>query len=226
MTDDELQYNVDHYQPSNEVLEGVAGVKLIAMVGPSGVGKTTIMDLAVWKTPLLQRVKDVTTRAPRGENSDSEFNFMTKDQVIEGMKNKEFVQVALMQTGHLYATRPQDYPRGRISVMAVLSSAVPNFRRIFPDLVTTFIVPKSYEMWMDWFDQRKDDEADVQKRLEEAKTSLTFAANDKQTKYILNDELDKAVDRLVQVADGFPPDDEDEARQLVNEHLEKLQHRN
>src|SRR5579859_2389147 len=202
MTDDELQYAVEHYQPDDKVLEQMAGVRLLAVVGPTAVGKSSIIEMAVQKSPLLQKVKDITTRLPRPGQNESEFTFITKDQYLEVVKKRQFVQVAMMPTGDLYATLPESYPTGKIGIMAVQAGVIPLFRKLFTDLKVVFIVPSSYEIWMEWFNQRQSSAEDTDKRLAEAKVSLEFALTDKNIDFILNDKLDEAAERLIQVAEG------------------------
>ncbi len=60
------------------------------------------------------------------------------------------------------------------------------------------------------------------RRLEEAKQSYKFALVDKQTRLVLNDRIPKAAARLLQVARGQAPDNEDQARlaaQVNYKHL-------
>lgn len=223
MTDEEIRYLVDHYKPDTQTLEALAGVRLMAIMGPSAVGKTTIMEMAEKKSPLLHMVSNNTSRAVRpGEKQGAEFSFMTKEQMVEGIKHGAFVQVVMNPWGDLYGTRLQDYFLGKVGLLAIISSAIPTFRKLFPDLKIAFIVPSSYEAWMQHFLAREASEEDKTKRLQEASTSIGFALADKGARFVLNDELDKAVDRLIQVAEGAKPDDEDQARQLAAQYLEKL----
>lgn len=222
MTDDELQYAVEHYQPSDEVLNKLAGVRLLAVVGPSAVGKSSIIDASVKKSPLLQKVKDVTTRPPRQDQHEDEFTFLTKEKFLDDMQKQAFVQVALMPTGYLYATLPEGYPVGKVGIMAIQAGVIANFRRLLPGLKVTFIVPSSYEIWMEWFKLRPSSEDGTVKRLQEAKSSLEFALSDQKVDFILNDEIDKATERLIQVAEGRQPDDGAQAKQLAAEQLTKL----
>lgn len=223
MTDEELQYLVSHYKPDIKILEALAGVRLLAVVGPAAAGKTTIMEMAVQKSPLLHMVSSVTSRARREDEKEAvEFSFFSKEQMIEGMKKGAYVQVAMYRTGDLYGTRLQDYFLGKIGLKAVSSIEIPNFRKLFPELKVAFIVPGSYEAWMQRFNKRQSSEEDNAKRLSEAKISLEFGLSDKNTHLILNDTLDQAVDRLIQVAEGQKPEGEDQARQLASQYLAKL----
>ena len=218
----EQQYLVSHYHPNSKILESIAGVRLIAVVGPSAVGKTTIMETAVQKSPLLSMVGGVTSRARREGESEAEFKFLTKEQVLTGAKQGYYVQIAMTPSGDLYATSPSDYPAAKVGIMAVLSSAIADFRKYFPELKVVFIVPGTYEAWVQRFNERAADDEDKSKRLEEAKQSLSFALTDENVHFILNDGLEQAVDRLIQVAEGAKPDAEDQAKTLAAQYLESL----
>jgi len=225
MTDDELRYAVEHYKPSAEVLTAMAGVRLLTVVGPSAVGKTSIMEVAAQKSPLLGMVGGITSRPQREDEKNSEYEFLARDAVIAGLQAGEYVQIAMMPTGDLYATRLSDYPKGKIGLMAVQAGVIPMFRQLFPDIKVVFIVPLSYEAWMQRFTQRELNDEDGVKRLKEAKTSLEFGVSDKNLHFILNDQIDKAAERLIQVTEAQPPDDEATAKQLVAQQYEKLKQR-
>ena len=223
MTDDELEYLVKNYQPSDDVKAALAPVRLVAVVGPIAVGKSTLIETAVQKSPLLHSVSGVTSRPPRhGEETGQEFTFLTKEQIVEGIKKAEYAQVALSPAGYLYATRPDDYFLAKIGLMAVLSSAIPTFRKIFPQLKVGFVVPSSYEQWLEWFKQRVSAVDNPTARIEEAKTSLAYGLTDPYVHFILNDNIFTAAERLIQVTEGKSPDKETEAKELAVEQLAKL----
>lgn len=76
---------------------------LIVISGPSGVGKSTICEQLL-KLPRFERIVTSTTRAPRGGEKDGEhYNFLTRGQFEEAIRNGEFVEYAVVH-GQLYGT--------------------------------------------------------------------------------------------------------------------------
>ena len=76
---------------------------LIVISGPSGVGKSTVCEHLL-KLPRFERIVTSTTRAPRaGEKDGEHYNFLTKHEFEEGIRNGEFVEHAVVH-GQLYGT--------------------------------------------------------------------------------------------------------------------------
>lgn len=222
---DSLVEAVENYSPSRAVLDKLHRIKLIAVVGSSAAGKTSIIERALKASSDMRLVGGETSRSPRpGEKEDFEYRFKTKEQMLDTMRRGEYVQIELGKTGDLYSSRPEDYPIEGTGIIAIWSTAVPKFRQLFKNMYTVFIVPDSFDDWQQRFAERiKDtDDEEKAKRLAEAKQSYEFALNDHKVIFLLNDELDKAAERILQVAQGNQPDDEELARQTAAQHYKKL----
>ncbi len=225
MADVSLPEVVAEYQPSASVLRSLQNINLIAVVGASASGKTAIIELAAETIPDLHMVGNETSRARRPDEPEGlEYRFVSQEQMLASMQRGEYVQVALGKTGQLSATRLSDYPVEGTGLIAIWSSAVPTFRKLFPKLRTVFIVPDSFDRWMEWFSERSKDisEEEKAKRLSEAKISYQFALKDPDVIFILNDELERAVERIAQVGTGKVPDSQDRARQIAKNNYIRL----
>jgi guanylate kinase len=79
--------------------------KLFLLVGPSGVGKNTIMDGVIKKNLKLGIVPSFTTRAPRkGEKNGREYFFITETEFRNLIKNKKLLEYEEVHPGILYGT--------------------------------------------------------------------------------------------------------------------------
>ncbi|MCM1214065.1 MAG: hypothetical protein NC548_06045 [Lachnospiraceae bacterium] len=66
-------------------------IKMVCLIGPSGSGKTTIaMELC--KAPRFMLAKSTTTRDPRGDESDIEYDFMSTDEFLYKDRHQEFIE--------------------------------------------------------------------------------------------------------------------------------------
>lgn len=224
MTDDQLKKSVDNYQPNSEVKTNLQQISFLAVVGASTSGKTTLVKMLCDNSDLVEIVMSETSRLRReGERDGEEYFFRRREDMIDDLKNGWLVQVALSPNGELYATRGEDYPKSGVGVMPVFSHVIKTFRGLpFNFFYTAFIVPSSFEAWMSWFDTRPANPDEKSKRLAEASQSYKFALEDNQTKYVLNDELQKACGRLLQVAKGQNPDDEELAKATAKTNYAKL----
>jgi guanylate kinase len=188
------------------------------VIGPSGVGKTSTIERLG-----LQYVPSDTTRDPRpGEQEGVDFYFRKDyDQIVSEFKNGQFVQVAADSSGDLKATRADAYPDSGNIVMAIVTDVVPIMRQLgFKETLSAFITPPSYEEWMQRMSTHGIAGGELNKRLAEAKRSLTFALSDPQMHFILNDDIDDAVtqtrDLLAGQVDSFREQTaKDNARQIL-----------
>lgn len=228
MTSDELKRLVNNYQPSQKVLAGMGNIRVLGTVGPSASGKTTLMKALVEATPRVKFVLDETSRPPRpSEVNGIDFLFRTKEEILADLKKGGLVQIAIGPNGDLYSTRLSSYPPGGIGVIALVPPAVKEFRRLpIKSFIVAFIVPYKFAVWQGWLAKQAKaggwTEEKLQSRLAEAKQSYEFALADRDIIFILNDDIDKAADRLLQIANSQPPDDEKQARTIAEENYAKL----
>jgi guanylate kinase len=79
--------------------------RLIVLVGPSGVGKTTLCSRLSTARPGLERIVTSTTRAPRpGEIDGVDYLFMSDAQFDERLAAGDFLEWALVHGKHRYGT--------------------------------------------------------------------------------------------------------------------------
>lgn len=223
MNNRELKQLVDDYQPTGETLKKLQTVNLITVVGASASGKTTLMQMLSKARPEIKLVGGDTSRPPRPDEKNSqEYAFRNLPAMVEDLKKGRYVQVVMMPSGDLYGTRLSDYPVGGTGIMAVLSHAIPLFRQWFGGLTTVFIVPASYEAWQGWFSQRQITAEGQLKRLKEARDSYESMLKDSDVNFILNDNLDDALRRLLQIVNRQKPADEPKARKIAQKNLAQL----
>ena len=219
---------VEKYKPNLDVLRAMKRIELLATVGPSASGKTTLMNRLVDSDPNFAMVVDETTRvARRGETDGVDFAFRRREEVLAEMRNGELVQVALGPNGDFYCTRADSYPEKGISLLALVPAAVREFRRLpIKKFQAAFIVPASYELWQSWLHKQAEaggwDETKMAGRVAEARQSYEFALADERMEFVLNDDVEKATTRLRQVGLGEAPDDGIKARQTAEENYQKL----
>lgn len=77
---------------------------LVVVSGPSGCGKSTLNDLLLRTRKNITMSISDTTRKPRGEEKDGvEYNFLTKEQFEENIKNDKYLEYAIVHS-HYYGT--------------------------------------------------------------------------------------------------------------------------
>ncbi len=228
MTDEELKKLVKNYRPNQKALAGMAGISVLGTVGPSASGKTTLMKALVETSPKFKFILDETSRNPRPNEVNSvDFLFRTREEILKDLQSRKLAQVAIGPNGDLYSTRLSSYPSDGIGVIALVPPAVVEFRRLpLKSFNAAFIVPHEFAAWQQWLAKQAKagswSKEKLQSRLAEAKKSYEFALSDKDICFVLNDDIGRAVDRLLQVAKGQPPADESQARAIADENYAKL----
>jgi len=228
MTDEQLKELVETYEPNAQVVKAAGDIKMLATVGPSASGKTTLMRALAAKDPDFKLVVGETSR-PLRPNEDGTIDMITrsKEDILTDLKNGELLQVVRGPNGDFYCTRPSSFPAEGIGLFPLVPLGVRQFRALpLSFFAAAFIVPASFEAWQEWLKKQAEisgwSKEKLAQRLGEAKESYEFALNDKQIHFVLNDQVEKAVQRLAQVGRGQTPDDEEQARLVATENLRKL----
>jgi guanylate kinase len=205
------------YTPASDVANHIKNLDLLMIIGPSGVGKTAIIN----RLNLKYIISD-TTRDQRPDEEEGKDYFFRKDydQILQEIKNGRFVQVAVDSGGDLKATRDATYPETGIAVMAVVAGVISNFRQLgFRKTVSVFITPPSFEEWMQRLDVHNLSAEQQALRLSEAARSFEFALNDRETHFILNDDIQDAVNQTNNILRGEVDQERESDARLLAESL-------
>lgn len=173
----------------------------IVVSGPSGSGKTTLVARVLGRVPHLRRSVSATTRAPRAGEVEGESYFFVGEAEFENLKNGKLIEWATVH-GHSYGT-PRDFVEKTLvsGVDVVLSVDVQGGRQVkkaFPEAVTIFILPPSYEILEQRLKRRAADPADtIKTRLENAREELRALAEYEFV--VVNDGLEEAVSAICSV---------------------------
>jgi guanylate kinase len=174
---------------------------LIVVSGPSGVGKTTLVDRVLATDALVRRSISATTRAPRaGEVEGRDYFFVTANR-FEAMKAGELIEWADVH-GAFYGT-PRRFLEGELAagrdvILNIDIQGGDKVKRSFPGAVMVFILPPSFGALEARLRARGDLTPDVLKvRLANARTEITAAA--RYDYVVLNDSVERAAGELVAI---------------------------
>ncbi|HKU18999.1 MAG TPA: hypothetical protein VJP80_07075 [Candidatus Saccharimonadales bacterium] len=217
------------YQPAAHVLDRLRRVDFVAVVGPTAVGKTTVIKAAMARDPAIHLVLNNTTRAPRpGEQEGVDYQFRSREEMLARIKRGEYAQVAPSVLGEIYATAPEGYATSGVAVMAVLAQAMGHFRALpFKRCSAIFMLPPDWETWQRRLVAHGFTPEHLKRRLAEAARSLAFAAEDQEVKILINQNLDLAAEDFITLAHGRPLSarlqaDQSRARRIVADLLDHL----
>jgi len=180
--------------------------KLVVISGPSGAGKSTIASEARKRTGAEFSVS-VTTRRPRpGEIDGREYHFVdraTFEKMIAAGELLEWAEVF----GELYGTpaRPveQAVEAGRTILLDVDVQGGRQVHEKMPSATFILIVPPSPEELARRLDRRGTEApAELESRLARADAEIAAARESGIYGHVVvNDDLDQAIDRVVEIMD-------------------------
>ncbi len=154
--------------------------KMMILVGPSAVGKSTFLAQAVKDFPELVDTITCTTRPMRpGEKEGNPYYFLSRQEFEEKVAQGYFVEFAEVH-GNLYGTpRNQiedNLAQGKTVIMDVDVQGARTFKRKYPQSLTIFIHPPSFEVLRERLLKRDGTGAkDIELRLKNAQEELATA---------------------------------------------------
>ncbi len=181
--------------------------RLVVISGPSGVGKSTVVDalLARAPVPLVESVS-ATTRPPRpGEKDGVDYHFLTEAEFARRREGGDFLEcVRLFENGPWYGTLLEEVTAGLNSGRWVLLEIeVEGARAIvqrFPDAVTIFIRPESWQQLEGRLRGRgTEDRAAIGRRLDRARRELARAPTYQHQVVNADNRVDEAVSEICDI---------------------------
>jgi guanylate kinase len=175
------------------------------IAGPSGVGKGTIVRRLVQRLPRLRVSVSATTRPPRPAERDGvDYRFVSDEEFSRLIADGELLEWAEV-FGHRYGTPAapvrEALSRGEDVVLEIDVQGAFQVRERDPRAVLVLIEPPSMaELERRLRERGTEDEARLAERLATAERELAERAAFDHV--VVNDELDRAVDRLVAIIQG------------------------
>ncbi len=175
----------------------------VVLSGPSGAGKSTLMDRFVREQSDFERCLSVTTRPPRGSESDGvDYVFVSEAEFARRIEADELLEHAQVFGKHSYGT-PRDFVErslaaGRSVIKDVDVQGAFTIRGTFPAAVHVFVVPPSRaEIERRLRSRGTESEESIKRRLAEAGRELQMW--DRYDYLIINDEIERAVAELAAI---------------------------
>jgi len=167
----------------------------ILLIGPTAVGKSTLLDRALEEFPELIDIVTYTTRGKRkGESEGHPYHFVSETQFKKLIDENFFVEWANVH-GKLYGT-PRDqvlkaWEQNRVVIIDIDVQGAKKFRSDYPGITTVFIMPPSIDALRLRFKKRSlSSEDDLNTRLESAKREMAQAGD--FDRVLINDDFEVA----------------------------------
>lgn len=176
---------------------------LIAVSGPSGVGKGTIVKTLLQRREDLALSVSCTTRAARaGEKDGKDYFFLSREEFLRRISENEFLEYD-EHFGNLYGT-PKSFVKEKLKEKSVVLEidvvGALNAKKEFPDCVLIMVVPPSEDELAERLKGRNSEtEEQIKSRLERLEFELS--QREKYDFVVVNDELEKAVETIERIVD-------------------------
>src|SRR4051812_2919790 len=175
-------------------------MSVLVVTGPSGVGKGTVIKHLLERRPDYRLSVSATTRPPRpGEVDGRDYHFLSEQEFERRLAAGDFLEHALYAGNH-YGTLKEEVERtsGNL-VLEIEVEGARQVRKAMPEATQVFIAPPSDDALRERLVGRMTDAPEViERRLARAKEEL--AARQEFKRVIVNDDLDRAVNELVELA--------------------------
>lgn len=180
--------------------------KMLLIIGPTAVGKSSILERALNDYPLLVDIITYTTRPMRaGESEGHPYHFIDEKSFKNLIEQNFFIEYAIVH-GRMYGT-PRDQVRkageqGKGIIIDIDVQGAKTLLKEFPHAVSIFLKPPSMDALRHRFIKRGvTDQADLDKRLESAKIEMTQANSFKHV--IINDDFEHTYSEIRKIIENL-----------------------
>ena len=175
---------------------------LYVVSAPSGAGKTTICQSVLQRMPDLLYSVSYTTRVPRAnEKNGRDYHFISKRRFEEKIDAGEWAEWARVH-GNYYGTSAifiqRGLENGRQILLDIDVQGTLQIVKKFPDSITIFILPPSFETLRQRLESRAADSPQViAERLQNARWEMD--QKDMYRYRIVNDDLETAICEMIRI---------------------------
>lgn len=188
------------YLPEKFGVKSLPMSRLYVLVGPSGVGKGTVVKALRKAHPQVNVAVSATTRSPRpGERDGIDYHFLSEAQFDDLVASDGFVEWAIVHGQKRYGTLRSEIAkyiaRGEDVILEIDLAGARQVRRSNPDACFIFLQAPSQKILQERLRGRgTEGEAEVTRRLQTAEIEMAAAGEFEHI--VVNNHPDQAASEL------------------------------
>ena len=176
--------------------------RIIVVSGPSGVGKTTLVETILEHSSSIVRSVSATTRLPRsGETDGVDYHFLPKsefERLIEQNGLVEWTKYGENYYGTLKSTLESTIKDGKDIILTIDVDGAIQLKKLGLSCLLIFILPPSVQILRQRLEERKTEtESELNQRLERAKAEFDLVAY--YDYCVVNDQIPLAIQQLIKI---------------------------
>lgn len=177
---------------------------LIVLVGPSGVGKSTISRLLADRMNVNYTVSVTTRPKQPADDQGKTYDHVDKKEFFRRLDNDEFLEYAQVY-GDYYATPKHpalgNLAAGRDVLLEIDFQGAMQVRYHYPDALLIFVLPPDEQTLLKRLtDRGRESPEDIQKRFRQAKREIHMAKGSRAFDFMMiNDNLERAVGEIERI---------------------------
>lgn len=177
---------------------------LIVLVGPSGVGKSTISRLLSERMRVNYTVSATTRPRQPADAVGKTYDHVEKKEFFRRLDNDEFLEYAQVY-GDYYATPKHpaldQLAAGKDVLLEIDFQGAMQVRYHYPDALLIFVLPPDEQTLEKRLQERgRETPEDIQKRYRQAKREIHMAKGSRAFDYmVINDNLERAVEEITRI---------------------------
>ncbi len=202
---DEFNHALADYKLSGDALKTLAEIKLVALMGPSGGGRNTIIN-ELMKTGRYYFTVSDTTRQPRLNNGvleqdGREYWFRSEADMLADIEAGKFLEAEVIHAQQVSGTSIRELQKALDADKTALCDAdlggIMNILRLKPDATAVLVLPPSFSEWQRRFNDRTTmPTTEVRRRMNTAVAIFETGLSDDRLHLIINDDFKLAAEHI------------------------------
>lgn len=214
-----------NYQPSQQALDTVAGLKLVLVIGATSTGRNTIIHKLV-KTGRYYFVVSDTTRQPRINDGVMEKNggpywFRSEEEVLADLRAGKYLGpeiVHRMQVSGMNIKELQKaYGQNKVAITDIEVGGAHDILRAKPDAILILLLPPSFREWQRRIRERGHMPPEVYAERMQSAEAMFKTGFDENCQYVIAENVETSAKVIDQIVQGQPNPDQQRGAQILEQ---------